>query len=132
METNKTYSYQAKTMKEVEAVLNVFCTEKNVFSTQIFPILDNGTSIGYDILVWYHETSSYLPQEMEGLDSHTEYKYNKQLNNTTKQETPATKEVKMASQKQIDYAVSLGYKGSIENLTSKNAFNIIKSLKGEQ
>jgi hypothetical protein len=125
METNKTYSYQAKTMKEVEAVLNVFCTEQNVFSTQIFPILDNGTSIGYDVLVWYKETSSYLPQEMEGLTNYDRAK----LNKTTTQETPATKQVKMASQKQIDYALSLGYKGSIENLTAKNAFNIIQSLK---
>ena len=38
----------------------------------------------------------------------------------------------MASQKQLDYMVKLGYKGSLENITAKNAFNIIQGFTKER
>ena len=144
METNKTYSFQAKTLLDVETLLNVFCSENNVFSTQIFPILQTGTTMGYDVLVWYKtEDSVMVAQKSHELqasrfdssssDLITDYDKAK-LDKITRQETGATKEVKMASEKQLDFLDKLGYKWAIprEMMTAKNAFQLIKGFKEDK
>jgi hypothetical protein len=131
---NKVKYFEVESGHGAEVLINTFSKEYDVFASQILPLNQNGTTLGFGVFMYYKDFSEgEISQQGNKPDSSpseviTNYDRAK-LNKTTTQESPPTKEVKMASDKQIKFLLGLGYKGETNGLTAKNAFNLIQNLK---
>ena len=133
--------FEVESGKSAEVLINQFSNEHNVFATQFVPIIQNGTTIGLGVFIYYSEDGVMVAQKSHELqasrfDSSSSdlSNYDKaKLDKITRQESGATKEVKMASQSQLKSLDKVGYQWAIkrENMTSKQAWNILQGFWGK-
>ncbi len=125
---NEVKYFEVESGHAAEVLINQFSNKEKVFATQLIPIVKDGNTIGIGVFVWFNKESNESEFNSNIIGDYEQAKIDK----ITRQESNAKKPVKMASQKQLDYMVKLGYKGSLENITAKNAFNIIQGFTKEK
>ena len=136
---NEVKYFEVESGHAAEVLINMLQKNKErpAFASQPIPIMRDGTTVGIGIFAWFNvpefkSVDNSEPNESE-FNSNIIGDYEQaKIDKITRQESNAKKPVKMASQKQLDYMVKLGYKGSLENITAKNAFNIIQGFTKEK